>query len=69
MSEDQSKITPTADASGALGKWIGTVTHILDTLADAYGLQIDRQELIDSYNQISGEAWTTDFVRKAAGDE
>lgn len=57
-------MTSKSPTTVALAKWMGTVTHILDTLADAYGLQIDREELINSYNQISGETWTTGFVKE-----
>lgn len=47
-----------------LAVWMGAVTHILDQLAYAAGLEIDRAALIDSYNSFTGECWTSDYVKQ-----
>ena len=47
-----------------LAVWMGAVTHILDQLAYAAGLEIDRTALIDSYNAFTGECWTSAYLKQ-----
>lgn len=39
-----------------LSRWMSATTHLLDELAEAAGLEIDRHALIESYNDLAGGA-------------
>ncbi len=61
MSDDVQPQT-TADP---LYDWMCSVTHILDKLAEAAGLEADRADLVQHFNAVTDSAWTTEYVSNA----